>query len=153
LPERGEILPIGRGRVLREGGVIAILSYGGRLRECLLAAEALAARGLGTTVADARFAKPLDEALIRRLARDHEVLITVEEGSIGGFGSFVLHFLAGQGLLDHGLKIRPLTLPDRFIEHDKPDLQYEAAGLPARHIAAAALEALGADSAERSTRA
>src|SRR3546814_9328920 len=93
------------------------------LAECLLAAEDLGARGLSTTVADARFAKPLDAELIRRLALEHEVLITIEEGAAGGFGSFVLHHLAGQGLLDHGLKIRPMTLPDAFIEHDKPERQ------------------------------
>ncbi len=143
LPERGEVLPLGKGRVMREGSTIAILSYGARLQEALEAAEDLAAKGISTTVADARFAKPLDEDLILRLAREHEVLITVEEGSIGGFGSQVLHLLALRQVLDGGLKIRPMVLPDRFLDQDTPKLQYEAAGLTARHIAATALEALG----------
>jgi 1-deoxy-D-xylulose-5-phosphate synthase len=146
-PERGEVLPIGRGRVLREGSTVAILSYGTRLGEALRAAEALAARGLSTTVADARFAKPLDTDLVRNLARNHAVLITIEEGSIGGFGSFVLHDLAHAGLLDGGVKVRPMVLPDRFIDHDKPEKQYDQAGLTARHIVAAALGALGVDAA------
>ncbi|MDE0058611.1 MAG: 1-deoxy-D-xylulose-5-phosphate synthase [Defluviicoccus sp.] len=143
LPERGEVLKLGEGRVMREGSTIAILSYGARLQEALEAAEDLAAKGISTTVADARFAKPLDEALILRLAREHEVLITVEEGSIGGFGSQVLHLLALRQVLDGGLKIRPMVLPDRFLDQDSPKLQYEAAGLNARHIVATALEALG----------
>lgn len=143
LPERGTVLPLGRGRVLAEGSTVAILSYGTRLGECLRAAQDLGARGLSTTVADARFAKPLDEELIRCLAREHEVLITVEEGAIGGFGNLVLHFLARAGLLDQGLKIRPLTLPDRFQDHDSPARQYEEAGLNAGGIVAAALSALG----------
>ncbi|HEV7372812.1 1-deoxy-D-xylulose-5-phosphate synthase [Arenibaculum sp.] len=147
LPERGKVLPIGKGRVLREGTKVALLSFGARLQECLSAGEELAARGLSTTVADARFAKPLDEDLVRRLALDHEVLITIEEGSVGGFGSFVLHYLAHAGLLDGGVKIRPLVLPDRFIEHDSPVRQYEDAGLTARHIVAAALTALGVETA------
>jgi len=143
LPEAGEALPIGRGRILREGTAVAILSLGTRLSEALLAADDLAARGLSATVADARFAKPLDADLIRCLAAEHEVLITVEEGSVGGFASHVLHFLATEGLLENGLKVRPMTLPDRFIEHDKPYLQYEDAGLNASHIVATALLALG----------
>jgi 1-deoxy-D-xylulose-5-phosphate synthase len=142
-PARGEVLALGKGRVVREGTAVALLSYGARLKECLKAADELAARGLSTTVADARFAKPLDGELIERLAREHEVLITIEEGTVGGFGSLVLHHLAQGGLLDRGLKIRPLALPDRFIDHDKPDLQYDEAGLSARHITAAALQALG----------
>jgi len=145
MPARGKILPIGKGRVLREGTKVALLSYGTRLAECLVAAEDLAAQGLSTTVADARFAKPLDEDLVRRLAREHEVLITVEEGSVGGFGSFVLHFLAHAGLLDQGLKIRPMVLPDLFQDHDSPNKQYEEAGLTARHIAATAMKALGVE--------
>ena len=124
-----------------------------RLAECLQAADELQARGLSTTVADARFAKPLDEDLIRRLAREHEVLITVEEGSIGGFGTHVLHFLARDGLLDSGLKIRPLTLPDQFIDHDKPERQYELAGLDAGAILRTALAALGQSAAEAPARA
>jgi 1-deoxy-D-xylulose-5-phosphate synthase len=141
-PTRGEVLALGKGRVLREGTAVALLSYGARLKECLKAADDLAARGLSTTVADARFAKPLDTDLVERLAREHEVLITIEEGTVGGFGSLVLHHLAVGGLLDRGLKIRPLALPDRFIDHDKPDLQYDEAGLSARHITATALQAL-----------
>jgi len=143
LPARGEILQIGRGRVLREGSAIAILSFGGRLQECLKAADELASRGLSCTVADARFAKPLDTELVRQLARHHEVLLTVEEGSIGGFGSHVLNFAALDGLLDQGLKIRPLALPDMFIDHDSPQKQYDLAGLNAQGIVNAALTALG----------
>ncbi len=143
LPERGTPLEIGKGRILQEGSRVAVLSYGTRMMEALAAAEMLGAKGLSTTVADARFAKPLDEDLIRRLAVEHEVLITVEEGSVGGFGSHVGHFLAWDGLLDGSLKFRPLTLPDFFIDHDKPEKQYEVAGLTARHIAAAALQSLG----------
>ena len=143
LPDQGEALPIGKGRVMREGSTIAILSYGARLHEALAAADDLAAKGISATVADARFAKPLDEELILRLAREHEVLITIEEGSIGGFSSQVLHMLALRQVLDGGLKIRPMVLPDLFLDQDKPQLQYEAAELNARHIVATALEALG----------
>jgi len=142
LPERGSPLEIGRGRIVREGTKIAILSYGTRLADALSAADALAARGLSTTVADARFAKPLDHDLVRRLAKEHEVMITIEEGSAGGFAAQVMQFMATDALLDNGLKFRPLTLPDFFIDHDKPALQIEAAGLSARHIVAKALEAL-----------
>ncbi|WP_448204339.1 1-deoxy-D-xylulose-5-phosphate synthase [Azospirillum sp. sgz302134] len=147
LPGRGLVLPIGKGRVVQEGSKVAILSYGTRLGEARKAAAELAARGLSTTVADARFAKPLDEDLVRQLALHHEVLITIEEGSVGGFGSFVLQFLATAGLLDGGLKIRPLVLPDRFLDHDSPAKQYEEAGLSARHIVATALQALGMEPA------
>jgi 1-deoxy-D-xylulose-5-phosphate synthase len=143
LPERGDLLPIGKGRIIREGTKVALLSLGTRLAECLKAADALQARGLGTTVADARFAKPLDLDLLRRLAKEHEVLITVEEGSIGGFGSHVAHELARMGALDHGLKLRPLTLPDIWQDHDVPAKQYDEAGLNAPHIVATALAALG----------
>jgi 1-deoxy-D-xylulose-5-phosphate synthase len=142
-PQRGQVLEIGRGRILQEGNKVALLNLGCRLGECLKAAQELAARGLSATVADARFAKPLDVALIRRLALEHQVLITIEEGSVGGFGSFVLNDLAHAGLLDGGLKIRPMTLPDRFIEQDTPVRQYDDAGLNARHIVATALQALG----------
>jgi len=145
LPDKGTPLPLGRGRVLREGTKVALLSFGARLQESLKAADELAARGLSTTVADARFCKPLDEDLVRRLAAEHEVLITVEEGAVGGFASHVLQYLAMAGLLDHGLKIRPMILPDRFIDHDKPERQYDEAGLNARHIVAMALHALGQD--------
>ena len=148
LPARGTPLEIGKGRVLREGTKIAILNFGARLQECLVAAEDLAAKGLSTTVADARFAKPLDTDLIRRLAREHEVLITIEEGSVGGFSSFVLQYLATAGLLDQGLKVRPMVLPDRFIDHAAPAKQYDWAGLNAPQIVATALAALG-QSAER----
>ncbi len=147
LPDRGSVLPLGKGRILQEGSKVAILSYGGRLAEARKAAAELGARGLSTTLADARFAKPLDEDLVRRLALEHEVLITIEEGSVGGFGSFVLQFLATSGLLDGGLKIRPMVLPDVYLDHDSPAKQYEAAGLTARHIVATALQALGIESA------
>lgn len=143
LPEIGKALEIGKGRILREGTSIAILSYGTRLGEAMKAADMLAAQGLSATVADARFAKPLDEDLVRRLARDHEVLITIEEGAVGGFGAFVLHYLASTGALDIGLKIRTMTLPDVFQDQDSPAAMYDAAGLTARHIAAKAIEALG----------
>ncbi len=146
MPPVGVPLEIGRGRVIREGSKIALLSLGTRLAECLKAADQLAAMGLSTTVADARFSKPLDEALIRRLVAGHEVLVTVEEGSIGGFGAAVLHFLAGSGLLDRGLKVRTMTLPDTFIDHDKPEAMYELAGLGATGIASMALTALGKES-------
>ena len=143
LPKRGSLLEIGKGRVLREGSAIAILSYGARLQECLKAADELATHGLSCTVADARFAKPLDTALVERLAREHEVLITIEEGSMLGFGSMVMHHLATRGLLDRGLKIRPMCLPDTFIDHEAPRKQYDQAGLNAPHIVAMALGALG----------
>ena len=143
MPAEGKVLEIGKGRILREGGKIAILSYGTRLAEAMLAAEDLAARGLPATVADARFAKPLDHELIADLARNHEVLITIEEGSINGFGAMVLQHMAGQGLLDNGLKIRTMALPDALIDHDKPEIQYEKAGLDAKAIVKTALGALG----------
>jgi 1-deoxy-D-xylulose-5-phosphate synthase len=143
LPERGSVLEIGRGRVVREGTAIALLSLGTRLAECLKAADELAHLGLSATVADARFAKPLDTALVERLAREHAVLITIEEGAIGGFASQVMHHLAHRGLLDHGLKLRPMVLPDRFIDHDQPERQYDEARLNARHIVDTALAALG----------
>ena len=148
LPERGVALPIGKGRVVREGTTVAILSFGARLQECLSAAEELASRGLPTTVADARFAKPIDEDLVRRLVREHEVLIIIEEGSIGGFAAQVFNFLATNGLLDEGLKIRPMMLPDRFVPHGTPKGMYEDAGLNAAHIVSTALGALGRESAE-----
>jgi 1-deoxy-D-xylulose-5-phosphate synthase len=153
MPKRGEVLPIGKGRVLREGTKVALLSFGTRLAECLKAADDLAARGLSTTVADARFAKPLDEDLVRRLVASHEVLVTIEEGTIGGFATQVMQFLATAGMLDAGLKLRPMILPDRFIEHDSPTKQYEDAGLAARNIVATALAALGGQTSTRPVRA
>lgn len=143
MPERGKALEIGKGRILREGTKIALLSFGTRLADCLAAAEELEASGLSTTVADARFAKPLDTDLVSRLAREHEVLITVEEGAIGGFATHVLHYLAHAGLLDHGLKVRPLVLPDEFTDHGKPEKMYAAAGLDRAGIVATVFAALG----------
>jgi len=143
LPKRGSVLEIGKGRVLREGSAIAILSYGARLQECMKAADELATHGLSCTVADARFAKPLDTALVERLAREHEVLITIEEGSMLGFSGLVMHHLATRGLMDRGLKIRPMCLPDVFIDHEAPRKQYDQAGLNAPQIVATALAALG----------
>ena len=145
-------LEIGKGRIVREGSRIAILSLGTRLEESLKAADVLAAQGFSTTVADARFAKPLDADLVLRLAREHEVLITVEEGAVGGFGAFVLHLLAEKGALDRGLKIRTMTLPDIFQDQDTPFKMYDEAGLNARHIAAKALEAMGQDEATAAER-
>jgi 1-deoxy-D-xylulose-5-phosphate synthase len=153
LPERGVPLEIGRGRIMREGTKIALLSFGGRLSECMKAAQELGAYGLSTTVADARFAKPLDTDLVNRLARAHEVVITIEEGAIGGFGSHVLHHLAMNGMLDQGLKIRTMALPDVFLDHDSPQAQYDQAGLNARHIVAMALSALGREIAHQPARA
>ena len=149
MPDVGVPLEIGKGRVLREGSTIAILSLGTRLQEALRAADQLAAMGLSATVADARFAKPLDIDLIHRLARNHEVLVTVEEGSVGGFGAFVMHELATAGLLDRGLKVRPMVLPDVFIDHDKPEKMYAQAGLDAAGIVATVLRALGKTAAAR----
>src|SRR6266699_3366904 len=143
MPEFGVPLEIGKGRILREGTKVAILSFGTRLSEALLAAENLAAQGLTATVADARFAKPLDVDLVLRLAREHEVLITVEEGSIGGFGSHVLQSLAVNGVLDGGLKVRSMMLPDVFIDQDSPAAMYAKAGLDAKGIVVSAFEALG----------
>jgi 1-deoxy-D-xylulose-5-phosphate synthase len=143
LPKQGEVLPIGKGRVVREGSRIAILSLGTRLQEALKAAEELAARGLSTTVADARFAKPLDRELILRLAATHKLLITIEEGAAGGFGAHVLTLLSDAGALEHGLKVRTMTLPDKFQDHDKPERMYAAAGLDAKGIVAKAIAALG----------
>ncbi|MCB1519066.1 MAG: 1-deoxy-D-xylulose-5-phosphate synthase [Hyphomicrobiaceae bacterium] len=145
MPAAGEVLAIGKGRVVREGSTIAILSLGTRLAEALAAADALARLGLSATVADARFMKPLDTDLVGRLARDHELLITVEEGSIGGFGSHVLHHLAATGILDRGAKVRCLTLPDVFIDHDKPERMYAKAMLDAEAIVSAACQGLGLD--------
>ena len=142
-PARGLPLEIGKGRVLREGSSIAILNLGARLPECLIAADKLSAHGLTATIADMRFAKPLDTDLVRRLAQNHEVLITIEEGAIGGFAAHVMQFLALEGALDKGIKLRPMTLPDRFLDQDTPEKMYEAAHLDAKSIVAMALAALG----------
>ncbi|TDW36609.1 1-deoxy-D-xylulose-5-phosphate synthase [Rhizobium azibense] len=143
MPARGEILQIGKGRIVKEGTKVALLSFGSRLADCLLAAEDLEAAGLSTTVADARFAKPLDHGLIRQLARHHEMLITVEEGAIGGFGSHVLHFLAMEGLLESGLKVRSLTMPDIWMEQAKPEVMNAHAGLDRAGIVSTVFRTLG----------
>jgi len=143
LPVKGVPLEIGKGRVLREGNTVAILSLGGRLSESLLAADDLATRGLMITVADARFAKPIDQQLIQELASSHDILIIIEEGSVGGFSSHVLDFLTNKGLLDGTLKVRTMCLPDRFLDHNSPEMQYKEAGLDAEHIVKTALLALG----------
>jgi len=147
IPEPGQPLEIGKGRIIREGSAVAILSYGTRLGEALKAADRLAAHGFSATVADARFAKPLDVDLVLRLAREHEALIIVEEGSVGGFGSFVMQALATHGALDKGLKLRSLVLPDVFQDHEKPEVMYAQAGLDATGITRAALEALSGEEA------
>lgn len=152
IPELAAPLEIGKGRIVREGTSVAILSLGTRLHESLKAADLLSAKGVSATVADARFAKPLDADLILRLAREHECLITVEEGAMGGFGAFVLQLLAEKGALDGGLKIRTLNLPDVFQDQDAPAAMYAQAGLNADHIAASALQALGVP-ASRAARA
>jgi 1-deoxy-D-xylulose-5-phosphate synthase len=142
-PAQGIPLEIGKGRIIKEGTSIAILNFGTRLTQCLLAAERMGGYGLSATIADARFAKPLDTDLIRRLAKNHEVLITIEEGAAGGFGAHVMHFLAHDGLLDRGLKVRPMTLPDVFQDQDTPEKMYAQAGLDADGILRTALQALG----------
>jgi 1-deoxy-D-xylulose-5-phosphate synthase len=149
MPQHGVPLEIGKGRIVKQGTQVALLSLGTRLAECLSAAEQLGQRGLSTTVADARFAKPLDEEMILRLAREHEVLVTVEEGSVGGFGSHVLQLLAREGALDRGLKIRSLVLPDIFQDHNKPEAMYAQAGLDAAGIVRTVEKALGPASAIR----
>jgi 1-deoxy-D-xylulose-5-phosphate synthase len=144
MPEFGVPLEIGKGRVVREGHKVALLSFGTRLAECMKAADELAQLGLSTTVADARFAKPLDTDLVLRLARDHEVLVTIEEGSIGGFGTYVMQALAEHGMLDRGdLKVRMMVLPDIFIDQDSPNAMYAKAGLDTKGIVAKVFEALG----------
>jgi len=145
MPAEGKPLEVGKGRIIQEGHKVALLSYGARLGECLKAAKELTALGLSTTIADARFAKPLDVDLVTRLAREHEILVTIEEGAIGGFGTYVMQALAEQGLLDHGLRVRCMTLPDQFIDQDTPAAMYAQAGLDARAIVAKVFEALGKD--------
>jgi len=152
MPTEGVPLEIGKGRILREGSKIALLNFGARLGECLKAADALAGFGLSTTVADARFAKPLDTDLVLRLAREHEVLITIEEGAIGGFGSYVMQTLAENDAFESGLKFRAMVLPDVFIDHDSPAAMYTKAGLDAKGITAKVFEALGKDVAEETVR-
>ena len=143
MPEIGRPLEIGKGRIIREGTSVALLTLGGRLREALEAADELASLGWSTTVADARFAKPLDVDMILRMAKNHEVLITIEEGAVGGFAAHVMQLLANEGVFDKGLKLRAMTLPDLFIDHEKPEKQYEIAGLKRSDIVATALSALG----------
>jgi 1-deoxy-D-xylulose-5-phosphate synthase len=143
MPERGEVLELGKGRMIQEGSRVAILSFGTRLGEVMKASEALTARGITPTVADARFAKPLDSALILDLAARHEALITIEEGAIGGFGSHVSHLLAEHGVFDHGLKFRSMVLPDVFIDQASPEDMYATAGLNAADIEARVLDVLG----------
>jgi 1-deoxy-D-xylulose-5-phosphate synthase len=146
MPEAGVPLPIGKGRIIRQGSKIALLSFGTRLAECEKAADELAAHGLSTTIADARFLKPLDEALVMKLARDHDVLITVEEGSVGGFGSHVMQFLTDAGMLDSGaLRARSMILPDVFFDHDSPNAMYARAGLDAKSIVKKVFDTLGKD--------
>ena len=143
MPENPDLLEIGKGRMIREGAQVAILSFGTRLQEVTAACEALAAKGIKPTVADARFAKPLDRDLILRLAADHDALITVEEGAVGGFGSHVAQLLADEGVFDHGLKFRSMVLPDTFIDQASPKAMYDMAGMNAEHIEAKVLEVLG----------
>src|SRR5262249_49640014 len=145
MPEEGKPLEIGKGRIIKEGHKVALLSYGTRLAECLKAAEELAALGLSATVADARFAKPLDTDLVLRLAREHEVLITIEEGSIGGFAAQVMQTLAENGALDRGLKVRCMLLPDELIVQDSPKAMYAKAGLDTKGTVTKVFEALGKD--------
>jgi 1-deoxy-D-xylulose-5-phosphate synthase len=152
MPEEGKPLEIGKGRILREGHKVALLSLGTRLGDCLKAAEELGGFGLATTVADARFAKPLDVDLVLRLAREHEVLITVEEGTVGGFGTYVLQTLAEHGVLDSGLKVRAMVLPDVFIDQDAPSVMYAKAGLDAKGIVAKVFEVLGKDVREETVK-
>jgi 1-deoxy-D-xylulose-5-phosphate synthase len=145
IPEIGLPLEIGKGRIVREGTAVALLSFGSRLGDCLKAADQLASHGLSTTVADARFAKPLDVEMVLRLAREHDVLVTIEEGAIGGFGTYVLQTLAEHGALDRGLKVRSMVLPDVFIDQDSPAAMYANAGLDANAMVAKVFEALGRD--------
>jgi 1-deoxy-D-xylulose-5-phosphate synthase len=148
LPSRGQVLEIGKGRIMREGGRVCLLSYGTRLAEAQSAADQLDAQGFRTSVVDARFMKPLDEALILRLAREHEILLTLEEGAIGGFGSHVMHMLAENAMLEGGLKCRALVLPDIYIDQGKPDAMYDQAGLNAAQIIETVRGLLGADGAQ-----
>jgi len=152
MPDEGKPLEIGKGRIVQEGHKVALLSYGGRLGECLTTAKELKALGLSATVADARFAKPLDVELLTRLVRNHEVLVTVEEGAIGGFGAYVLQALAEHGLIERGLRVRCMVLPDRFIDQDSPNAMYAQAGLDAKGVVAKVFEALGKDAVAETVR-
>jgi len=152
MPEVGVPLPIGKGRIMRQGSKVALLSFGARLGECLKAADELDTHGLSTTVADARFMKPLDLDMILKLAREHDVLITIEEGSIGGFGTHVLQALADHGALDGRVRVRNLVLPDTYIDHDSPAAMYAQAGLDAKGIVAKVFEALGKDKASETVK-
>ena len=143
IPEKGEVLEICKGRMIQKGARVAILSFGTRLQEVMKASEALVAKGITPTIADARFAKPLDEDLITELATTHEVLITIEEGAVGGFGSHVMQFMAESGLMDTGVKIRSMVLPDIFINQNSPTKMYDVAGMNAEHIEAKVLDVLG----------
>jgi 1-deoxy-D-xylulose-5-phosphate synthase len=145
MPDVGVPLEIGKGRIIRQGKKVALLSFGTRRAECEKAADELAAHGLSATIADARFLKPLDEELVLKLARDHEILITIEEGSVGGFGSHVMQFVSDNGLLDGGLRMRTMVLPDVFLDHDSPNAMYARAGLDAKGIVAKVFETLGKD--------
>ena len=143
IPEKGEVLEIGKGRMIQEGSKVAILSFGTRLQEVMKASEALSAKGITPTIADARFAKPLDEGLIRKLAETHEAIITIEEGAVGGFGSHVMHFMSEAGLLDTGIKVRSMVLPDIFIDQNSPAKMYDVAAMNAEHIEAKVLDVMG----------
>jgi 1-deoxy-D-xylulose-5-phosphate synthase len=149
MPANPEVLEIGKGRMIREGAQVAILSFGTRLQEVMAACEALEAKGIKPTVADARFAKPLDRDLILKLAADHDALITVEEGAVGGFGSHVAQLLADEGVFDHGLKFRSMVLPDIFIDQASPKTMYDVAGMNAEHIEAKILDVMGVATLEK----
>ena len=142
LPDINEKIDIGKGRIIIEGKKVVIINFGARLKECLLANETLIKKGINITLVDARFAKPLDENLIWQIATDHEAIITIEEGSIGGFGSHVGQFLAEKNLLDNNLKFRSMILPDKFIDHNKPELMYKEAGLDAESIVSKVFDAI-----------
>ena len=142
MPNIDDKLIIGKGRIIKEGKKVALISFGARLQECIKASESLALKGISTTVADARFAKPLDENLILQLSTTHEAIITIEEGSVGGFGSHVMHFLTEKGLIDRGIKFRSMILPDYFLDQDTPENMYLKAGLDSKSIEAKTLDTL-----------
>ena len=142
LPEISEKIEIGKGRIIKEGKKVAILNFGARLQECVIASERLKKKGINISIVDARFAKPLDESLIWQITNDHDIIISIEEGSIGGFGSHVSQFLLEKNLLDNNKKFRSLIFPDKFIDHDKPELMYKVAGLDAESISTKVLDSL-----------